>query len=291
MNEYQGVNKKEMVVLIPISEIDDFPNHPFQVKDDEKMEQLVHSIRMNGVLNPLIVRKKTDGRFEIVAGHRRKRACAILGLQMIPAIEREMNRDDAIIEMVDSNIQRETILPSEKARAYKMKLEAMKRQGFRTDLTFCPPGTKLNTAKDIAEQSNESERQIYRYVRLTELVPELLDYVDAGKLALRPAVELSYLQEEEQRALVETIESEDCFPSHAQTIRMKQLSRDGKLDMDAIFDIMTEQKGNQKEKIKIPMEKLEKYFPRGTPPKRVEDTIIKALEFYRKRQRESREAR
>ena len=291
MNEYQGVNKKEMVVLIPISEIDDFPNHPFQVKDNEEMEQLVHSIRMNGVLNPLIVRKKTDGRFEIVAGHRRKRACAILGLQILPAIEREMNRDEAIIEMVDSNIQRETILPSEKARAYKMKLEAMKRQGLRTDLTFCPTGTKLNTAKDIAEQSNESERQIYRYVRLTELVPELLDYVDAGKLALRPAVELSYLQEEEQRALVETIESEDCFPSHAQTIRMKQLSREGKLDMDAIFNIMTEQKGNQKEKIKIPMEKLEKYFPRGTPPKRMEDTIIKALEFYRKRQRESREAR
>ena len=291
MNESQGVSKKEKVVLIPISEIDDFPNHPFQVKDDEKMEQLVHSIRMNGVLNPLIVRKKTDGRFEIVAGHRRKRACVILGLQILPVIEREMNRDDAIIEMVDSNIQRETILPSEKARAYKMKLEAMKRQGLRTDLTFCPTGTKLNTAKDIAEQSNESERQIYRYVRLTELVPELLDYVDAGKLALRPAVELSYLQEEEQRALVETIESEDCFPSHAQTIRMKQLSREGKLDMDAIFNIMTEQKGNQKEKIKIPMEKLEKYFPRGTPPKRVEDTIIKALEFYRKRQRESREAR
>ncbi len=291
MNECQGVNKKEKVVLIPISKIDDFPNHPFQIKDDEEMEQLVHSIRMNGVLTPLIVRKKTDGRFEIVAGHRRKRACAILGLQMLPAIEREMNRDEAIIEMVDSNIQRETILPSEKARAYKMKLEAMKRQGLRTDLTFCPTGKKLNTAKNIAEQSNESERQIYRYIRLTELVPELLDYVDAGKLALRPAVELSYLQEEEQRALVETIESEDCFPSHAQTIRMKQLSRDGKLDMDAIFDIMTEEKGNQKEKIKIPMEKLEKYFPRGTPPKRVEDTIIKALEFYRKRQRESREAR
>ena len=275
------VNSQEKVYAIPIDAIDDFPEHPFQVRDDEEMAQLVRSIDNNGVLNPIIVRQNGE-RYELVAGHRRRHACRTLGIKTIPAIVRELSRDEAVVEMVDSNLQREHILPSEKAKALKMKMDAMKRQGQRTDLTFCPMVTKLNSAEEIAEQSSDSERQVFRYIRLTELIPELLTMVDEGKIAFRPAVELSYLTRDEQGDLLETIESEDCTPSLAQAIRMKNLSKDGKLDMDMIFAIMTEEKPNQKEKIKIPMERLERFFPRGMPPKQIEDTIVKALTIYQK---------
>ena len=275
------VNSQEKVYAIPIDAIDDFPDHPFQVRDDEEMEQLVRSIDNNGVLNPIIVRQNGE-RYELIAGHRRRHACRTLGIKTIPAIVRELSREEAVVEMVDSNLQREHILPSEKAFAYKMKMDAMKRQGQRTDLTFCPMVTKLNSAEEIAEQASDSERQVFRYIRLTELIPELLDMVDEGRIAFRPAVELSYLTRDEQGDLLETIESEDCTPSLAQAIRMKNLSKDGKLDMDTIFSIMTEEKPNQKEKIKIPMERLERFFPRGMPPKQIEDTIVKALTLYQK---------
>jgi len=282
------VNSQEQVCSVPISLIDDFAEHPFQVRDDEDMERLVQSIENNGVLTPVILRKNGE-RYELIAGHRRKRACLRLGIQNIPAIVRELSRDEAVVEMVDSNLQREHILPSEKAYAYKMKMDAMKRQGQRTDLTSCPLVTKLNSAGEIAEQGNESERQVFRYIRLTELIPELLTMVDDERIAFRPAVELSYLTEDEQRDLLETIESEDCTPSLAQAIRMKNLSKVGKLDMDMIFAIMTEQKPNQKEKIKIPMERLEQFFPRGMPQKQIEDTIVKALTLYQKHLNKKRE--
>ena len=283
--------KNEKVYLISISLVDDFPEHPFMVKDDESMEQLIHSIEMNGILNPIIARKKEDGRYEVVSGHRRKHACSRLGITDIPVIVRELSRDEAVIEMVDSNLQREYILPSEKARAYKMKMDAMKRQGKRTDLTLSPVGTKLRTDEAIAQEAGESRNQIQRYIRLNELIPELLEFVDEGKIGLRPAVEISYLQEEEQRDLVDFIDIEGTFPSHAQTIRMKELSREGKLDTDTINDIMREQKGNQKDRLKIPVERIRKYFPSNASPNQMEETIIKALEFYRKRQREDRDER
>ena len=283
--------KNEKVSLISLSLVDDFPEHPFVVKDDESMEQLIHSIEMNGILNPIIARKKEDGRYEVVSGHRRKHACSRLGISDIPVIVRELSRDEAVIEMVDSNLQREYILPSEKARAYKMKMDAMKRQGKRTDLTLSPVGTKLRTDEAIAQEAGESRNQIQRYIRLNELTPELIEFVDEGKIGLRPAVEISYLQEEEQRDLVDFIDTEGIFPSHAQTIRMKELSREGKLDTDTINDIMREQKGNQKDRLKIPVERLRKYFPSDASPNQMEETIIKALEFYRKRQREDRDER
>ena len=282
------VNSQEKVCTVPISLIDDFADHPFQVRDDEDMERLVQSIDNNGVLNPVILRKNGE-RYELIAGHRRKHACLRLGISGIPAIVRELSRDEAVVEMVDSNLQREHILPSEKAFAYKMKMDAMKSQGKRSDLTFCPMVTKLNTASEIAEQGNDSERQVFRYIRLTELIPELLTMVDEEKIAFRPAVELSYLTRDEQTDLLETIESEDCTPSLAQAIRMKNLSKLGKLDMDTIFAIMTEQKPNQKEKIKIPMERLEQFFPRGMPQKQIEDTIVKALTLYQKHLKKKRE--
>lgn len=292
MSEQNDEIKREKVRVIPINLIDDFPDHPFLVKNDESMEQLVHSIEVNGVLNPVIARKKEDERYELISGHRRKRACQILGIQLIPIIVREMSRDEAVIEMVDSNLQREHILPSEKAKAYKMKMDAMKRQGKRTDLTSVPVAQKSKTTREIvAEQSGESPDQVRRYVRLNELTPELLEFVDEGKIGMRPAVELSYLQEEEMRDLVDYIDTEGTFPSHAQTIRMKELSKEGKLDTDTINEIMNEEKPNQKPRIRIPIEKIEKYFPSGTSEKQMEDTIIKALAMYRQRQKENRDAR
>ena len=275
------VNSQEKVYAIPIDAIDDFPDHPFQVRDDEEMAQLVRSIDNNGVLNPIIVRQNGE-RYELIAGHRRRHACRTLGIKTIPAIVRELSREEAVVEMVDSNLQREHILPSEKAFAYKMKMDAIKSQGQRTDLTSRPMGEKLLSVEEIANDAEDSARQVHRYIRLTELIPELLTMVDEGKIAFRPAVELSYLTRDEQCDLLETIESEDCTPSLAQAIRMKNLSKDGKLDMDTIFAIMTEQKPNQKEKIKIPMERLERFFPRGMPPKQIEDTIVKALTLYQK---------
>ena len=284
--------KREKVRVVPLKYVDDFPDHPFRVHDDESMADLVHSIEMNGVMNPVIARRKEDGRYELISGHRRKFACEKLGLELIPIIVRELSRDDAIIAMVDSNLHREHILPSEKAKAYKMKMDAMKRQGKRTDLTSVPMAQKSKTTRELVGEANgESPDQVRRYIRLNELTPKLLDLVDEGKIGFRPAVELSYLTEEEQQDLLETIESEEATPSLAQAMRMKDLSKNCELDMDTIFKIMTEEKGNQKMNVKIPMERLDRYFTRGTPPKEIEDVIIKALEFYRKRVREERDAR
>ena len=282
----------ERVQVVPLNQIDDFPDHPFLVKDDDSMDQLVHSIEMNGVLNPVIVRQKEDGRFELISGHRRKHACEKLGVEQIPVIVRDLSRDEAVIEMVDSNLQREHILPSEKAKAYKVKMDAMKRQGKRTDLTSVPVAQKLKTTREIvAEESGESPDQVRRYVRLNELTPELLEFVDEGKIGMRPAVELSYWQEEEMRDLVDYIDTEGTFPSHAQTIRMRELSREGRLDTDTINEIMGEAKGNQKVRIKIPLERIQRYFPDGTTEKQMEDMIVKALAMYRQRQKEDRDAR
>ena len=282
------VKSQETVCTVPISLIDDFAEHPFQVRDNEDMERLVQSIDNNGVLNPVILRKNGD-RYELIAGHRRKHACLRLGISGIPAIVRELSRDEAVVEMVDSNLQREHILPSEKAYAYKMKMDAMKRKAGRPKENSTPMVSNLRTDEIIGEESGESREQVRRYIRLTELIPELLTMVDEEKIAFRPAVELSYLTHDEQTDLLETIESEDCTPSLAQAIRMKNLSKVGKLDMDTIFTIMTEQKPNQKEKIKIPMERLEQFFPRGMPPKQIEDTIVKALTLYQKHLKKKRE--
>ena len=291
MPEAKDDLKREKVRVVPISNIEDFPDHPFQVKDDESMAQLVESIRMNGVLNPVIALKIDENHYQLISGHRRKHACILLGIDRIPLIGRELSKEEAIIEMVDSNLQREHILPSEKARAYKMKMDAMKQQGKRTDLTSSPLGTKLRTDEIIAQEAGESRNQIQRYIRLNELTPELLEFVDEGKIGMRPAVELSYLQEEEMRDLVDFIDDEEVFPSHAQTIRMKVLSKEGKLDTEAIREIMLEEKPNQKAKVKIPMERIEKYFPTGTSQQQMEDTIVKALAMYRQRQKENRDAR
>ena len=282
------VNSQETVFTVPISLIDDFAEHPFQVRDDKDMERLIQSIDNNGVLNPVILRKNGE-RYELIAGHRRKHACLRLGISGIPAIVRELSRDEAVVEMVDSNLQREHILPSEKAYAYKMKMDAMKRKAGRPKENSTPMVSNLRTDEIIGEESGESREQVRRYIRLTELIPELLTMVDEEKIAFRPAVELSYLTEDEQRDLLETIESEEATPSLAQAIRMKNLSKDGKLDMDTIFAIMTEQKPNQKEKIKIPMERLEQFFPRGMPQKQIEDTIVKALTLYQKHLKKKRE--
>ena len=244
--------QREMIWSVPLSLIDDFPEHPFKVKDDEEMEKLKDSISLYGVLTPVVARRCENGRYELISGHRRKYACKALGIEFMPAIVREMSREEAVIAMVDSNLQREHILPSEKAFAYKMKLEALKCQGKRTDLTSAPMVQKLGdgtSRSSIGNENGESGEQIRRYIRLTELVPELLELVDDGRMAFRPAVEISYLTEDEQRDLVETIDSEDCTPSLSQACRMKKLSQEGKLDMDAIFAIMTEEKANQKEKM------------------------------------------
>ena len=295
MNETKDDLKREKVRIVPISNIEDFPNHPFQVKDDESMAQLVESIRMNGVLNPVIALKIDENHYQLISGHRRKHACVLLGIDRIPLIGREMTKEEAVIEMVDSNLQREHILPSEKARAYKMKYEALKRKAGRPSKDNCTPSEHnfegKRTVEIIGDENGESKEQIRRYIRLNELTDELLEFVDEGKIGMRPAVELSYLQEDEMRDLVDFIDDEEVFPSHAQTIRMKALSKEGKLDTDAIREIMLEEKPNQKARIKIPMEKIEKYFPSGTSQQQIEDTIVKALALYRQRQKENRDAR
>ena len=279
----------EKVVTLNPAEISDFLNHPFKVKQDEAMAEMVDSIRKYGVLVPALVRPKEDGGYEMVAGHRRKFAAALAELTEIPCIVRNLTDDEATIIMVDSNLQRETILPSEKAFAYKMKLDAMKRQGQRSDLTSA---TKLQksagkTSREIlAEQAGESHEQIRKYIRLTLLIPELLQMVDDGKIAFSPAVEFSYLKEQEQRSLLDTMELEDCTPSVAQAKKLKQFSQDGKLTDEVILSIMQEEKPNQKEQFKMPKERISKYFAPGTPAQKIEDTIVKALELYRKRQRD-----
>lgn len=295
MPEAKDDLKREKVRIVPISNIEDFPDHPFQVKDDESMDQLVESIRMNGVLNPVIALKIDENHYQLISGHRRKRACMLLGIDRIPLIGREMTKEEAVIEMVDSNLQREHILPSEKAKAYKMKYEALKRKAGRPSKDNCTPSEHnfegKRTVEIIGDENGESKEQIRRFIRLNELTPELLEFVDEGKIGMRPAVELSYLQEEEMRDLVDFIDNEEVFPSHAQTIRMRALSKDGKLDREAIDTIMNEEKPNQKARIKIPMEKIEKYFPAGTSEKKIEETILKALAMYRQRQKENRDAR
>ena len=286
---------------IPISEIDEFPDHPFKVLMDEDMEQLVDSIKRNGVMTPATVRLKEDGRYELISGHRRKKACELAGLDTLKCEVKEFSRDEAIIVMVESNLQRTTILPSEKAFAYKMKLDAMKRQqGERTDLTCATVLHKLDSKRSrqiLAEQSGESHEQIRKYIRLTHLIPEILELVDNSvlkdpdmlQIALRPAVELSYLRKEEQADLFAIMDEMDCTPSHAQAIKMRQMSeaKTGaeQLSKDAMAVIMEEEKGNQKEQFKIPKEKISRFFAPGTPTQKIEDTIVKALELYRKRQR------
>lgn len=295
MPEAKDDLKREKVRIVPISNIEDFPDHPFQVKDDESMDQLVESIRMNGVLNPVIALKIDENHYQLISGHRRKRACMLLGIDRIPLIGREMTKEEAVIEMVDSNLQREHILPSEKAKAYKMKYEALKRKAGRPSKDNSSPlATNLRgqrTDELVGAENGDSKDQVRRYIRLNELTDELLEFVDEGKIGMRPAVELSYLQEEEMRDLVDFIDNEEVFPSHAQTIRMRALSKDGKLDREAIDTIMNEEKPNQKARIKIPMEKIEKYFPAGTFEKKIEETILKALAMYRQRQKENRDAR
>ena len=279
----------EKVVKLNPAEISDFPNHPFQVRQDEDMAEMVESIKKYGVLVPALVRPKEDGSYEMVAGHRRKFAAALAGIAEIPCIVRHLTDDEAIVIMVDSNLQREKILPSEKAFAYKMKLDAIKRQGQRTDLTSSPLDNKLKgktSAQQVSKKSGDSQPQIYRFIRLTELIPPVLQMVDDGIIAFRPAVELSYLSKEQQESLYSTMECEDCTPSLAQAIKMKEFSRDGKLTDEVILSIMQEEKPNQKEQFKMPKERISKYFAPGTPAQKIEDTIIKALELYRKRERQ-----
>ena len=287
--------QRSYVTDLTAAEISDFPNHPFKVRMDQSMVELADSVKQYGVLVPSLVRPMPNGSYQMVSGHRRKRAAELAGLPTVPCIIRELTDDEAIIVMVDSNLQREQILPSEKAFAYKMKLEAMKRQGQRRDLTSSPLGTKLGmrSNQELAEQSPDSKTQIHRYICLTNLIPELLDMVDnsvlkeAGKLqmALRPAVELSYLPEAEQTALLEVMEGEIRTPSHAQAIKMREISEQGKLNPDVILSIMQEEKPNQVEQFKMPKARIAKFFPAGTPAQKMEDTIVKALEFYRKRER------
>ena len=288
-DESRAEAQLEKVVTLNPADISDFPNHPFKVKQDEAMAEMVDSVKLYGVLAPALVRPKADGGYEMVAGHRRKCAATLAGITEMPCIVRNLTDDEATIIMVDSNLQRETILPSEKAFAYKMKLEAMKRQGQRSDLTSTPLEPKLKGSRsneELAASSPDSRSQIQRYIRLTELIPPVLDMVDSGKIAFRPAVELSYLSKEQQQSLYDTMECEDCTPSLAQAIKMKEFSRDGKLTVEVILSIMQEEKPHQREQFKMPKERISKYFAPGTPAQKIEDTIIKALELYRRRERQ-----
>lgn len=268
---------------IPISQIDEFPDHPFKVLMDEDMEQLVDSIKRSGVMTPATVRLKEDGRYELISGHRRKKACELAGLETLKCEVKELTRDEAIIVMVESNLQRTTILPSEKAFAYKMRLEAMNRQGKRTDLTCSPVGNKLQGVKssdELAEKVGESKNQIFRYIRLTELVPEILQMVDDRQIAFRPAVEISYLTEEQQYTLLEAMSYNDATPSLAQAIKMKKFMQDGKLTDEVIQSIMEEEKPNQKEKPAFRDERITKLIPKSVPRGQETDFVVKALEFY-----------
>ena len=277
--------------MLKIEDLHPFPDNPFRLVEDELLMELSESIKEFGVVTPIITRPKEDGNgYEVIAGQRRVRASQLAGIETIPAFVLPLDRDRAIITLVDSNIQRENILPSERAFAYKMKLEAMKRQGYRTDLTSSQVGTKLRTDETVAQGFGIGKTTVQRYIRLTELIPPILQMVDEGQIALTPAVELSFLKKDEQENLRITMESEDATPSLSQTQRMKKLSQMGRLDMDTIFAIMTEEKANQRETVKIGMDKLQKYFPRGTTPKQIEDTILRLLEreLQRKQNRDSR---
>lgn len=280
--------QQESVKEIALEEISMFPNHPFKIVKDEKMLELKDSIEEYGVLMPVLVRPRADGGYEMVSGHRRKYASELAGKQVIPCIIRNMTDDEATIIMVDSNLQREKILPSEKAFAYKMKLAAMKRQAGRPSKNLSPLATNLKGRRSdeiLGEQVGESKDQIRRYIRLTELITPILDMVYEGKIAMRPAVELSYLPKDQQELLLDTMQLEECTPSHAQAIKMRKFSEEGRLNEDVIYSIMSEEKGNQKEQFRMPKERISKYFSPGTPAKQMEDTIIKALKMYRKRER------
>lgn len=289
--------QRSYVIDLPAAEISDFPDHPFKVRMDESMMELADSVKQHGILVPSLVRPMPDGSYQMVSGHRRKRAAELAELPTVPCIVRELTDDEAIIIMVDSNLQREQVLPSEKAFAYKMKLDAMRRQAGRPSKENSSPlGMNFRgkqTLDIIAEESGDSRNQIHRYIRLTNLAPELLDMVDNSvlkekgqlQMALRPAVELSYLSKDEQNALLEVMEGEDCTPSHAQAIKIREFSEKGKLNPDVILSIMQEEKPNQVEQFKIPRNRIDKFFPAGTPAQKIEDTIVRALEMYRKRER------
>ena len=275
--------KLPKVQSIALSQIDGFEDHPFKIKDDEEMKRLVESIRDYGVLIPALARPKEDGRYELISGHRRKAACEVLGIETLPVIVREMSREEAVIAMVDSNVQREHVLPSEKAFAYRMKLEAIKRSPGRPKVNSVPVGPNLWSANIIASESNESQSQVKRYIRLTELIPELLTMVDENKIAFRPAVEISYLKPDEQAYLLETIRSEDCTPSLSQAQRLKKISQDGLFTKDTASDILAEEKPNQKEQLRFPVERLRRYFPRDYTPKQMEDTVERLLADWQKK--------
>lgn len=278
---------------IPLEEIDDFPDHPFKVREDEDMFQLVESIKERGVITPATVRQKEDGRYELISGHRRKKACELAGFETLRCEVVDLDRDEATILMVESNFQRSQILPSEKAHAYKMRLDAMKRQGQRTDLTSSPLGTKLRTADELAQECGDSRNQIHRYIRLTNLVPELLEFVDEGRIKMRPAVELSYLNEDCQRDLVDEIDLNDCTPSHDQAIRMRKFFEEGKLTTEAISAIMSEEKPNQREKIVLRGDRVRSLIPKNIPINQTEEYVCKALEHYNRflRNRAERDSR
>ena len=296
MNEQgRAENRLAKIYDIPLSEIDDFPDHPYQVRMDEDMTQLVESVKERGIITPVTLRKKEDGRYEMVSGHRRKKACELAGLDIIKAEVKELTRDEAIILMVESNLQRSTILPSEKAAAYKMRLEAMKRQGQRTDLTSGPVGQKsvaVNSREELADSVPDSSRQIHRYIRLNELVPGLVNMVDEGRIAMRPAVELSYLSEREQEDLLESISYQDATPSLAQAIKMRDFSKKGKLSEDVIESIMCEEKPNQREKFSIRADRIRPYLPSDISPRETEEYVLKALEYYQRyRERQKQQER
>lgn len=275
---------------IPIDQIDEFPDHPFHVRMDEDMDQLVESIKTRGIITPVTLRQKEDGRYEIVSGHRRTKACELAGLTTVKAEIKELSKDEAIILMVESNLQRTTILPSEKAFSYKMRLDAMKRQGQRTDKTSVPVAQKSKTSRqELGEAVGESQDQVRRYIRLTQLIPPLLNMVDEGRIAFRPAVELSYLTENEQTTLLETITYEDATPSLTQAVKMKSFSQAGKLSGDVILSIMCEQKPNQREKISFQSDRLKPYLPKNYTAKQTEEYVIKALEYYHRYQQRQKE--
>ena len=282
------MSKKEVQAMqLPIQKLRPFENHPFQVRDDDEMNQLVWSVLTQGVLTPLVVRPLENDEYEVISGHRRLHACQKAGIETVPALIYALDRDAAAIALVDSNLHREKILPSEKAFAYKLKMDAMSRQGHRTDLTSRQVVGKLETADLIAE--NESGRQVQRYIRLTELIPQILSMVDAGKIALTPAVELSYLTGQEQQDLLETMESEDCTPSLSQAVQLKKLSQSGELTMDKIFEILREPKANQQEKISFRVEDLRQFFPKSYSTVRIQETILKLLSDYQRKRQRSQE--
>ena len=279
-DESRAEAQLEKVVMLNPADISDFPNHPFKVKQDEAMAEMADSVKQYGVLVPALVRPKADGGYEMIAGHRRKCAATLAGITEMPCIVRNLTDDEATIIMVDSNLQRETILPSEKAFAYKMKLEAMKRQGQRSDLTSTPLVSKSRSNEELGQKNGDSREQVRRYIRLTELIPSILDMVDSGKIAFRPAVELSYLSKEQQQSLYDTMECEDCTPSLAQAIKMKEFSRDGKLTEEVILSIMQEEKPNQREKPAFRDERITRLIPKSIPRGQETDFVIRALEFY-----------